>query len=790
MVAIAVVVIAVPVMVTVAIAVSVTVAVAFGAVEYDGHVLEFLLFVDILQLGQEAAVQQAGADDEDGAVCVLLDNLRIGQHLYGRAVDDEVVILGLELGDGVLQAGLIEQLGGVGRDGAHRQQLQGVVILIGDEHLMNVGDATVEVVTEALLGGVNVRRGGAVAQVAVNDQHALAFDGEGHGDVHAKERLAAAGVERGEQDDVAGGIGVGHELQVGAEHAEGFVDDVTRAFFHHHFSLVLGLALVEPAGLVGRLVGYLAHKGEGEAVEVLAASHHGVGALLDEDDDHGDEQAQRQGNQEDVLLDGSGGRHGAAGQRDDAGVVGGEGLREFVLLTLLQQVEVEGFLHFLLALHAEQVLGLVGVGGDARGGLVAVVLLTLDLCVQGHQLVVNGLYQVGTVLGQVLVHLFHQGVALATLGDQAVALQQLGIVSGDLAVEVLAAEAVVEGEQLIAVALAAEVVADIPGHVHLVVELGDAEVGTLGLGHVHAYGSFYIGQHVLTLVGGDVIVYIAQLVLDDVQSVIDEHGGADGHLVAVFHPALVIHGDEGVEHILGTLDVEVDHREGQDAGAVVIPTDGEGAGIASGRGAQRGVADVDGLLEAFVVGLGGGDYQGAQRGAHGVVDGALDLGIGLLAAPGKVEGGVMAVAMQLQGERGVLVIQQIGQADADGQRGAVEGGALEVGVGLIVVVESKAGDDFGHQFGGLQDAYLIADVDVGLEHAQVGELFHAAGAAFGIVLDEDGGGAGEHGRGGHQIEGGQAEAYHEGKQEPFPPGQTEIEDVLHSDGVLGVGTGC
>ena len=41
-----------------------------------------------------------------------------------------------------------------------------------------------------------------MAQVAVDDEHALMLDGEAHGDVHGKERLAAAGVERGEHHHV------------------------------------------------------------------------------------------------------------------------------------------------------------------------------------------------------------------------------------------------------------------------------------------------------------------------------------------------------------------------------------------------------------------------------------------------------------------------------------------------------------------------------------------------------------------------------------------------------------
>ena len=49
---------------------------------------------------------------------------------------------------------------------------------------------------------------------------------------------------------------------------------------------------------------------------------------------------------------------------DDSGVVGGEGLGEFVLLALLEEVEVQGLLDALLAFDTEELLGLVRVGGN------------------------------------------------------------------------------------------------------------------------------------------------------------------------------------------------------------------------------------------------------------------------------------------------------------------------------------------------------------------------------------------------------------------------------------------
>ena len=51
----------------------------------------------------------------------------------------------------------------------------------------------------------------------------------------------------------------------------------------------------------------------------------------------------------------------------DAVVVGGERLRELILLALLQEVEIQRLLDLLLTLHREQILGLVGIRREMRG---------------------------------------------------------------------------------------------------------------------------------------------------------------------------------------------------------------------------------------------------------------------------------------------------------------------------------------------------------------------------------------------------------------------------------------
>ena len=68
-----------------------------------------------------------------------------------------------------------------------------------------------------------------MAQVTIDNQHFLTFDGKAHGDVHSQERLAAARIERGHDDDIRRLILAGHKLQVGTQYTECLVDDVTAA---------------------------------------------------------------------------------------------------------------------------------------------------------------------------------------------------------------------------------------------------------------------------------------------------------------------------------------------------------------------------------------------------------------------------------------------------------------------------------------------------------------------------------------------------------------------------------
>lgn len=115
-----------------------------------------------------------------------------------------------------------------------------------------------------------------MAHVAVYHQHAFVLQGDGHAEVDGYERFAAAGIERGEGYGASAGNGVAQELDVGAQHAEGFVDDVALAGLHHDQLAVVGVLLF----LEGSVLGNLAGEGGGEVLHVLAAANAGVAEFL------------------------------------------------------------------------------------------------------------------------------------------------------------------------------------------------------------------------------------------------------------------------------------------------------------------------------------------------------------------------------------------------------------------------------------------------------------------------------------------------------------------------------
>ena len=350
---------------------------------------------------------------------------------------------------------------------------------------------------------------------------------------------------------------------------------------------------------------YLAEEGHREVFQVLAPTHGGIHILTHEDDHNRYQQAEHEGHEPDVAAHGGHGQVAARRRGDDAGVVGGEGLGKFVFLALLQQEEVERLLHLLLAAYTLQVLGLVGVAGNLRGSLRLAGLEVAELGVERSDEVVDALHDAAAHGGEALVVVGHQGVLLAGVGHQVVALQLGLVVFRYLLLYGRALDAGVGGQQLVLAHLAGEEVAYVFGHGQTRVEVENLLVGFRTALHILLCGSLYVGQQVAALERRNVFVDIAQLMLDDAQSLGDEARGGDGHLVFVVHPVLAIHGDDGVEHIFGTLGELVFIGEVDDRGLLLADGCRERCLDAVGHGIEIGTAHVQGLAFAYEFDVGG-----------------------------------------------------------------------------------------------------------------------------------------------------------------------------------------
>ena len=93
--------------------------------------------------------------------------------------------------------------------------------------------------------------------------------------------------------------------------------------------------------------------------------------------------------------------------------------------------------------------------------------------------------------------------------------------------------------------------------------------------HIEIGSCLHIGQQVLTLERGDVLVHIAKFSLNDTETVVNEHGGADGYLVLVLYPVLVIDRNQRVQQVFRTLDAYIHIRQIDDSRFLVTERYGQ-----------------------------------------------------------------------------------------------------------------------------------------------------------------------------------------------------------------------
>ena len=130
-----------------------------------------------------------------------------------------------------------------------------------------------------------------MTQVTVDYQHFLPFNGKAHGDIHGQERLAAARIERGHDDDIRCLILASHELQVGTQYTECLVDDVTAALLDNNGPDFLWF-LSEYSFLLSCEQRNFTDERYGYAFQIFSSPYTGIHVLTYKDNDYRNKQSQ------------------------------------------------------------------------------------------------------------------------------------------------------------------------------------------------------------------------------------------------------------------------------------------------------------------------------------------------------------------------------------------------------------------------------------------------------------------------------------------------------------------
>ena len=97
-----------------------------------------LIHIYCFQFGEHGAVQQAGTDNEDGAVRQLLDDLCVGHNVDGRTIDEDIVVFRSQSCYQVSQFAVLQYLRRVGRDCADGDEVQVFVFLVRDNDFLPI----------------------------------------------------------------------------------------------------------------------------------------------------------------------------------------------------------------------------------------------------------------------------------------------------------------------------------------------------------------------------------------------------------------------------------------------------------------------------------------------------------------------------------------------------------------------------------------------------------------------------------------------------------------------------
>ena len=151
------------------------VADGFGTVEDDGQLVEAFFRVVLLDVWQERLLEEVSADDEEGHIRPMLDDIGIGDDLNWRTIDEDIVVLLAQFGNQFTQSLRREEFSWVRRQFAGRQDVNGLV----DDELMEILFVATEVINDApMFVTIKCLGEGLLTEVQIEGNHSPTVDGK------------------------------------------------------------------------------------------------------------------------------------------------------------------------------------------------------------------------------------------------------------------------------------------------------------------------------------------------------------------------------------------------------------------------------------------------------------------------------------------------------------------------------------------------------------------------------------------------------------------------------------
>ena len=300
---------------------------------------------------------QACPGDVEGAVSQMLDDGGVGDGFYNGTVNDDEVVERTQYLQQFLHAMARQKFGGVGRHRTYGHDVEGrIFVMLIDGYLWVIDDFA-QIVCQTDILVAEEAAGGCMPHVAVNTKYLAVLDGKGERQVHADESFSRTGKHGSDNIYILVAGIVGQELNIGTDETECLIDGILAVGLDdERIEMLLGPMEGEmsqpPFAPVGTQQGYFTnYRQVGTALNVLLAVDGVVKAFLQEEDDHWYGDRCEEGCQQDAFGVGEGGKTAAMRHVNVLGGYGCISHADFVLFLLLQEIEVEAFLYFLVTLH-------------------------------------------------------------------------------------------------------------------------------------------------------------------------------------------------------------------------------------------------------------------------------------------------------------------------------------------------------------------------------------------------------------------------------------------------------